>query len=647
MGYVFTHWIQHQSSFSKMEGFCGGPLWALILSTDGRNEFTTGQIVNFMAVDVQRIVDYIQMFNIVWSAPIQIMFLNSDELDIEPEPEVTYKSEVKETDFAIEINDGMFSWGKNEEPCLRDINLKIKKNSLVAIVGKVGSGKSSLLSSILKDIFKKKGEVIINGSVSYVPQCPFIRNETIRENITLFNPLNQVLYDKIIKICALVEDLKIFEAGDNTEIGEKGLNLSGGQKQRVSLARACYNDADIFVLDDPLSAVDSQVGKHIFDNVIGPNGFLKNKTRVLVTHNVTVLSQVDKIIVLKNGKISEQGSYNELINSKGEFSEILNLYTNEKQEDENENEKKENSLELSMIKKSLESLNIKKSKDKNEGKLVEEEKQATGSAPTKSALNLPGNVWPSKGVIKFKNYSTIYRKGLTPVLNNLTVEIKSNEKVGIVGRTGAGKSSLTLALFRIIEATTGKIEIDDVDISTLGLDDLRSRLTIIPQDPFLYSDTLLANLDPLNQYTDDQIWKALEQANLKDFVDKLTDGLMFAVTEGGENLSVGQRQLVCLARALLRKTKILILDEATAAIDFETDNLIQETIRKEFKDCTVLTIAHRLNTIIDYDKVLVLSNGKLVEFDNPKVLLENPESQFHSLAKESGLISENQVENNS
>lgn len=193
-------------------------------------------------------------------------------------------------------------------------------------------------------------------------------------------------------------------------------------------------------------------------------------------------------------------------------------------------------------------------------------------------------------------------------------------------------------LFRLVEPTYGQIIIDDVNISELGLHHLRSKLTIIPQDPVLFSGSMRSNLDPFGQSSDDELWNALENSYLKEYVKSLPYGLEHKVSEGGENLSVGQRQLICLSRALLRKTKILVLDEATAAIDFETDSLIQETIRKKFKNYTVLTIAHRLNTILDSDRVLVLSEGKVAEFDTPSHLLANDKSLFYSLAKDAGIV---------
>ncbi|KAI1706950.1 ABC transporter domain-containing protein [Ditylenchus destructor] len=245
----------------------------------------------------------------------------------------------------------------------------------------------------------------------------------------------------------------------------------------------------------------------------------------------------------------------------------------------------------------------------------------------------PPKGWPNAGSLKFENYSTRYRPGLELVLRNIHAEISPAENVGIVGRTGAGKSSLTLALFRMIEPVEGSIIIDGVNISEIGLHDLRSNLTIIPQDPVLFSGTLRFNLDPFSKQSDDDIWKALELAHLRTFVSSLPELLDYPISEGGENISLGQRQLVCLARALLRRTKILVLDEATAAVDIYTDSLIQETIRQEFKESTVFTIAHRLNTIIDYNRVIVLQQGQIMEFDSPQRLLST-DSLFSKMAQD-------------
>ncbi|KAG8302940.1 Canalicular multispecific organic anion transporter 2 [Homalodisca vitripennis] len=250
----------------------------------------------------------------------------------------------------------------------------------------------------------------------------------------------------------------------------------------------------------------------------------------------------------------------------------------------------------------------------------------------------PSPEWPGQGVVKFQDYKVRYREGLDLILKGISFTVSGSEKIGIVGRTGAGKSSLTLCLFRIIEAAGGHIYIDDLDIAKIGLGDLRSKLTIVPQDPVLFSGHLRMNLDPFEMFSDTDIWCALELAHLSEYVKSLPQGLKHPVAEGGENLSIGQRQLICLARALLRKTKVLILDEATAAIDLETDDLIQQTIRREFRDCTVLTIAHRLNTIMDSDRVLVLDQGLIKEFDSPKNLLKSSSSIFYGLAKDAGLI---------
>ncbi|KAI1286714.1 ATP-binding cassette sub-family C member 3 [Halotydeus destructor] len=236
---------------------------------------------------------------------------------------------------AIEIKEGAFSWEGKGESTLSEINLRIEKGKLVAVVGTVGSGKSSLVSALLGDMEKIKGKVNISGSVAYVPQQAWIQNATVKQNIVFTGIANQAKYEAVIASCALKADLKILEAGDKTEIGEKGINLSGGQKQRISLARAVYASRDIYLLDDPLSAVDSHVGKHIFDEVIGPKGVLKDTTRILVTHKVALLPHVDEIVVMKDGRISEHGSYHELLQRKGAFADFLIEYlVEEKHEDE-------------------------------------------------------------------------------------------------------------------------------------------------------------------------------------------------------------------------------------------------------------------------------------------------------------------------
>ncbi|KAI1286619.1 ATP-binding cassette sub-family C member 3 [Halotydeus destructor] len=914
-------------------------------------------------------------------------FFNCDELH----PEDIGRIENGET--AIEITNGEFSWERHGKPTLTGINVAIKKNKLVAIVGAVGSGKSSLVSAILGEMEKIRGKVNVSGKVAYVPQQAWIQNATIQNNIVFTGALDGARYEDVLNGCALREDLKIFNAGDQTEIGEKGINLSGGQKQRVSLARAVYAHCDVYLLDDPLSAVDSHVGKHIFDQVIGPKGLLKDKTRILVTHKVVVLPKVDEIIVMKDGRISEQGSYLELLQRKGPFADFLVEYFAEQDNDDDELEdikmlvRPELERRLSILSETSElkagsgrktssissvprsrrqserkhgldeAASVKPKRITTEGRLVETETAGVGSikwsvyadyaraigvtscmfilvgnivqsalgmasslwlsawssdatyserandeqlkyirlavygvlgvsqsatvflvslitfygtlkaskilhnmmldhilrapmsffdttplgrilnrfgkdidnldsairmnitqfvssffqtlvtfiiisletpfflvpliplglmyyfvqkyyivtsrqlrrlesnsrspifshfaetvsgttsirayqveqnfnlecdrkndinnsasilcsaavrwlsirleflgnvivllaalfavysrggidaatvglslsyalsatsslnmlvtassdlennlvsvercleyteTPTEAALEIestkPNASWPDRGDIQFRDYSTRYRDGLDLVLRNLNFNVKAGEKVGIVGRTGAGKSSLTVALFRIVEPANGTIFIDGVDVSRIGLHTLRSGLTIIPQDPVLFTGSLRLNLDPFASHDDSELWTVLKLSHLQHFVDSLINGLDFSITEGGENLSVGQRQLVCLARALLRKSRILILDEATAAVDLETDDLIQKTIREQFADCTILTIAHRLNTILDYDRVLVMDKGAISEYDAPEALLDNPKSIFHSMAKDAGLV---------
>ncbi|XP_056153641.1 ATP-binding cassette sub-family C member 3 [Lampris incognitus] len=924
-------------------------------------------------------------------------FLSHDELDPQS---VNRKSAA--TEYSVTVTSGTFTWTKEEPPALHNINMMVPQGSLLAVVGHVGCGKSSVISALLGEMEKLEGDVSIRGSVAYVPQQAWIQNATLRDNILFGKAFNEQRYRCVLEACALTPDLEVLPGGDLTEIGEKGINLSGGQRQRVSLARALYSEADVYLLDDPLSAVDAHVAKHIFDNLIGPTGALQGKTRILVTHAISFLPQVDNILVMVEGRVSEMGSYQELLKQNGTFAEFLRNYALEDivEEDEatedfvedetlfpddtfsnhvdmvdnepvvNEARRKfmrqlsnistdgENPRNRSVrrhgcsLRKPSDSAPENKPQRPNMEKLIQAETAETGrvklnvyleyvkavgpllsviicllygfqnaaaiganfwlsqwtndsrqnqtqedvnmrvgvyaalgitqgilvmissftlatgniGAARKLHFNLlenklhtpqsffdttpigrvinrfakdiyvidealpsivlmflgtlfnsistmivivsstpifavvivplafmyifvqrfyvatsrqlkrlesisrspiyshfsetitgssviraygrhsafvlmsdmkvdenqksyyPGIVsnrwlgvriefigncivlfaalfsvigkekltsgsvglslsyalmvtmslnwmvrmtsdlesnivavervkeysetkteapwevddkkpppdWPPEGNVEFKDYSVRYREGLDLVLKNLTLTVKGGEKIGIVGRTGAGKSSMTLCLFRLLEAAGGEITIDGVKISEIGLHDLRSKLTIIPQEPVLFSGTLRMNLDPFENYSDDEVWKVIEHSHLHKFVSNQPAKLGLECAEGGENLSVGQRQLVCLARALLRKTRILILDEATAAIDLETDDLIQSTIRTQFEDCTVFTIAHRLNTIMDYTRVLVLDKGQISEFDTPTNLMSK-RGVFYSMAKDAGL----------
>ncbi|XP_033956822.1 ATP-binding cassette sub-family C member 2 [Pseudochaenichthys georgianus] len=893
---------------------------------------------------------------------------------------------------AVSVRDGSFAWERQSEPLLKNVSLDIKPGRLVAVVGAVGSGKSSLMSALLGEMYTTKGFINIQGSLAFVPQQAWIQNATLKDNVLFGSQHDKTRFQEVIKACALDPDLELLPGRELTEIGEKGINLSGGQKQRVSLARAAYSQADIYLLDDPLSAVDSHVGKHLFHQVIGPNGLLKDKTRILVTHGVSFLPYVDEIVVLVDGVVSEVGSYKSLRASKGAFSEFLDTYAKEQRnrttsepggfqetvdvelipetEDLQPDSPLEDTVSLTLKRensirrsKRIGSVRLRRQssiKDKsNKGqRLIEKETMETGQvkfsvflqylramgwgytvivflvyllqniafigqnlwlsdwtndavdyynmtypswkrdtrvgvfgvlgvaqgffvffstlllakasisasrilhsrllnnilrvpmvfydttpigrvvnrfakdiftvdeaipqsfrswlmcvlgvlgtlfviclatpfftiiiiplalvyyfvqrfyvassrqlrrldsvscspiyshfSETVSGLSVirayghqerflshntktidenlksvylwivsnrwlairleflgnlvvffsallavlsrdtlesglvglsisyslnvtqtlnwlvrmtseletnivavervseyteleneakwvtdtrPPEKWPEAGRVQFDNYKVRYRPGLDLVLHGITCDINSMEKIGIVGRTGAGKSSLTNCLFRIIEAAEGRILIDGVDVSTIGLHDLRNSLTIIPQDPVLFSGTLRMNLDPFDKFSDEAIWKVLELSHLKNYVAGLQEGLQHEVAEGGENLSVGQRQLLCLARALLRKSRILILDEATAAVDLETDDLIQTTIRQEFSHCTVLTIAHRLQSIMDSSRVMVLDAGKIVEFDSPSNLLEK-RGNFYAMVKDAGITQE-------
>uniref|UniRef100_A0A3B4WXX9 ABC-type glutathione-S-conjugate transporter n=1 Tax=Seriola lalandi dorsalis TaxID=1841481 RepID=A0A3B4WXX9_SERLL len=848
----------------------------------------------------------------------------------------------------VVIEGGFFSWSHDCSPCLQRINMKAKTGTLVAVVGHIGSGKSSLLSAMLGEMERRRGSVSIKGSVAYVPQQAWIQNASLKDNVLFGGERKQSWYHRVLEACALLPDLDLLPAGDCTEIGEKGLNLSGGQKQRVSLARAVYRKSDVYLLDDPLSAVDAHVGQHIFDRVIGPRGLLKDKTRVLVTHGLSFLSKADLVLVMEDGQISEMGSYMELMDRKGAFAKLIQTFSgNQHRESATLRSRKSVSrlsvtdfsidlsqeqlirecvrltefflccqVKLQMYREYFRTISLtfimtiiflcafqqtaslaynywlslwadevpvngtqsnhelklcvfaalgftqgmamfgttlaialggivasrhlhadllhnvlhspmsffevtpsgnllnrfskemdaidcmipdglkmmlgylfklleiciivllatpitglvllpltcvyifiqcfyvasscqlrrleavsrspiyshfnetvqgtavirafgkqqhfilqaNRHIDKNQeayfprfiatrwlavnleflgnllvlatailsvrnrdvlspgivGLAVSHSLQVTGilswivrswtdvennivsvervkeydNTPKEAAWTFEGCVlpasWPATGTIQFEDYGLQYRKGLGWALKDISINIQNREKVGIVGRTGAGKSSLTLGIFRILESAKGRIVIDGIDIAQIGLHDLRSRITIIPQDPVLFSGSLRMNLDPFDLCSDEALWKVLELAHLDSFVSALPQKLNHQCCEGGENLSLGQRQLLCLARALLRNTRILVLDEATAAVDLKTDQLIQSTIRTQFDHCTVITIAHRLNTIMDYTRVIVMDQGSIAEMDSPSQLIRL-QGHFYQMCLEAGL----------
>ncbi|XP_075985131.1 ATP-binding cassette subfamily C member 4-like isoform X2 [Anticarsia gemmatalis] len=868
---------------------------------------------------------------------------------------------VSSSEYLMELNKVNASWTGSTEPSevtLKNISLRVRKGKLCAIIGPVGSGKTSLLQLLLKELPVTSGNLSIKGTLSYACQESWLFAGTVRDNILFGLPYDVDRYKEVCRVSCLQPDFKQFPYGDLSLVGERGVSLSGGQRARINLARAIYREADVYLLDDPLSAVDANVGRLLFEGCI--NGYLRNKTCILVTHQVHYLKAADFIVVLNEGSIENMGSYDELVKSGTEFSALLSAADGE----ETGPEKKERPAVMRGISKT----SIKSEDDDEERVQVQEaEERATGSLkwaviweylkavqswcivlfallsllitqgaattadywisywtnhindyelslppgeepdpsldtqigplttaqylivygcvifaiilfsqfriisfvvmtmrasknlhntiyekliitvmrffdtnPSGRVLNrfskdmgamdellprstletiqmylylvsilvlnavalpwtliptavllvvfiillkwylntaqavkrlegttkspvfgminstisglstirssnsevrllrnfdaaqdlhtsafytfiggstafgfyldglclvylgiimcifllidfsdtipvgsvglavsqsmaitmllqmaarftadflghmtavervleytklpieenmetgptVPPKEWPTQGHLTFSNIYLKYDVAEAPVLKNLNFEIMRGSKVGVVGRTGAGKSSLISALFRLSNIE-GSIKIDGIDTKDIAKKDLRSKISIIPQEPVLFSATLRYNLDPFDDYSDDDIWRALEQVELKESIPALD----FKVSEGGSNFSMGQRQLVCLARAILRSNKILIMDEATANVDPQTDALIQKTIRRQFATCTVLTIAHRLNTIMDSDRVLVMDQGEAAEFDHPHILLSNPSSKFSSMVKETG-----------
>ncbi|KAH8324496.1 hypothetical protein KR074_008725 [Drosophila pseudoananassae] len=870
---------------------------------------------------------------------------------------------------------------KSPEYTLNGINLTVNPGSLLAVVGLTGSGKSSLIQAILGELPIESGEIKKNGSVSYAAQEPWLFSGTVRQNILFGQPMDHQRYWKVVKDCALERDFDLLPYKDQTYVGDRGASLSGGQKARISLARAVYRDASIYLLDDPLSAVDPHVARHLFEKCI--RGYLRDRIVILVTHQLQFLQNVDQILIMEKGQVNAVGSYQSLHESGLNFATMLadpegegrdaaaspsselkgeqannseftspnlvaepreepsepeaeQMITQERQETgtvglelygkyckaggglfvfslimgfcllsqavaslgdyflnywvtkrgtlvkpgnstfvpgdlESHISVRLHELGWSVEPETLDtyiftlitvltivvivsrffvfynaamraSIQLHKSMlrgvtraamyffhtnpsgrilnrfAKDLGQLDEElpsimlnvmqvflelggivfliaivnpvflfptvvvgvifyqlrafylktsqdlkRVEAITRSPVYSHVNAtltglttirafgaqrvveaefdsyqdmhssafymfmstsgafgywleilcviyiavialsffifppanggdvglaitqamgmtgivqwgmrqtadlentmtvvervveyadiepegeleapadekPPETWPEQGSILFEEICLRYVPDpkADNVLKSLSFAIKPREKVGIVGRTGAGKSSLINALFRL-SYNDGSIIIDKRDTNAMGLHDLRSKISIIPQEPVLFSGSMRYNLDPFEEYSDEKLWRSLEEVKWKEVVADLPSGLKSKITEGGTNFSVGQRQLVCLARAILRENRILVMDEATANVDPQTDGLIQATIRNKFKECTVLTIAHRLHTIMDSDKVLVMDAGRLVEFGTPYELLTEADSKvFHGMVKQTG-----------
>ncbi|KAH8318690.1 hypothetical protein KR074_001766, partial [Drosophila pseudoananassae] len=874
------------------------------------------------------------------------------------------------SDNLIEFSQFQARWESHSvEPTLEDINLQLGRRKLVAVIGPVGAGKSSLIQAVLGELPAENGHLKVSGSYSYAAQEPWLFTGTVRDNILFGLELDKHRYRTVVKKCALERDFELLPYGDKTIVGERGASLSGGQKARISLARAVYRRADIYLLDDPLSAVDTHVGRHLFDQCM--RGYLRSELVILVTHQLQFLEQADLIVIMDKGRISAMGTYSSMKRSGLDFAQLLTA-PNETDESFDELEvpsgdgvdrlsvpslsrrdsrvskpstrnnsftslssmaesmaqeaalqmqetRVEGKIGLGLYKEYLTAGSswcmlffilflclatqilssaadyflaywVDKNQDKADMKTDPEDMyyftalniavvvftivrtmlfyhmamrsskqlhnamyrgitraamyffntnpsgrilnrfskdlgqidellpsvmldvvqvfltlsgiiavicitnpyyfiltlglaiifyyirdfylktsrdvkrlEAVARSPIYSHLSTtisglptiralgaqkeliaefdnlqdlhssgyytflatnrafgyyldcfctlyivviilnyfinppqstgevglaitqamgmtgmvqwgmrqsaelentmtavervveydeiepegefesrpgkkPSPSWPEKGEIVAEDLCLRYFPDPQSkyVLKALNFQIRPREKIGIVGRTGAGKSSLINALFRL-SYNEGTITIDDRDTAEMGLFDLRSKISIIPQEPVLFSGSMRYNLDPFEEYEDAKLWEALEEVKLKPVISELPSGLQSKISEGGTNFSVGQRQLVCLARAILRENRVLVMDEATANVDPQTDALIQATIRSKFRDCTVLTIAHRLNTIMDSDRVLVMDAGHLVEFGSPYELLTATDSKiFHGMVMETG-----------
>ncbi|XP_030549691.1 ABC transporter C family member 10-like isoform X2 [Rhodamnia argentea] len=869
-------------------------------------------------------------------------FLDAPELENKP---TNQQSDDEVPEMAVFLDSREISWDSGtSKATLRNINLSVGKGEKVAICGEVGSGKSTLLAAILGEVPYINGIVRVHGRMAYVSQTAWIQTGNIQENILFGSVMDSVKYREVIQKCSLAKDMEMFPFGDQTQIGERGVNLSGGQKQRIQLARALYQDADVYLLDDPFSAVDAHTATSLFNEYVMEA--LSQKTVLLVTHQVDFLPAFNSILLMSSGQIVNAGSYDQLMASCQEFQDLVDAHHTTA--GSGNRIRMVSSRMPGYLKEEIQKIDVEEQLKASPGsQLIKEEEREIGdsgfkpylqymkhnkgflffalatlahaifiagqlaqnywlasevnstsvstielnsvytgigivlglfllirsyfivylgcgasyaifsgllhslirapmsfydSTPlgrilsrvssdlsiidvdvafkltialgstmntyssflilafltwpvlfviipmiyltliiqkyyyassnelmrldgtTKSTLashlaesiagamtirafgqedrffsrslclidanaspyfhsfsanewlvqrlevlcaivltssalaitfldlgssssgyvgmalsyglslnvflvisvqfqcslsNLivsverleqymhiqseapeviedsrPAPDWPSSGNVEIYDLKVRYRPDSPLVLHGISCKIKGGHKIGIVGRTGSGKTTLISALFRIVEPTNGKIIVDGLDITTIGLHDLRSHFAVIPQDPTLFGGTVRYNLDPLSEHTDEEIWEVLGKCQLREVIQDKEKGLESLVVQDGSNWSMGQRQLFCLGRALLRRSQILVLDEATASIDNATDAVLQRTIRTEFADCTVITVAHRIPTVMDCTMVLSISDGRLAEYDDPMKLVGKEDSLFGQLYKE-------------
>ncbi|KAJ3272031.1 hypothetical protein HDV01_005983 [Terramyces sp. JEL0728] len=537
------------------------------------------------------------------------------------------------SDISIDLNIASFQYPQkdkaNEQSFQLELDLKIKRGTHIAIVGNVGSGKTSVFSAILGNMIKSQGQLEINGTIAYCAQVPWIQSCTVEENIMFGNEYDRVRIEKAISASAMASDLEIMRDGIKTEIGENGVSLSGGQKSRLALARAIYSDSDIYLLDDPLSSLDSRVGTAVFQSTI--KSFCGQKTVLMATHKLELLQNFDKVLLVDNGKVKGFDTFEELLEHNSDFQKIMKDYKAEEVEQAKESD--------STVAVTLQ--------DEKGVSILEEEERNTGSIKSSMYFNYVG-LFGRQHLISFVVGSILF--GVTYTWQNIMLSIYSDNSSGqsdsfilqysILGSVQIVGLSLMLMIgFGTTKLSTEMHNLALNDICKVGLKTLRGRLQIVPQDPTMFSGTLRDNLDVNSKYSDHEIWNALELVKMKDYVNETPSKLSMEIANGGDNLSVGQKQLLCLARAMLVQPKILIVDEATASIDVETEKLIQKLLLHEFKTSTVIAIAHRLSSIVGFDKIMVLDAGRLVENDSPRNLLST-DSVFAELVKSSGTANE-------